>query len=150
MESAAATLSYLWGAEALQQYQAPARQAEVEDIERRYGLTLPDDFRAYLLQTAPAEEYWDDGNAFWWSVVRINNIPDEYDHPIGHPRIASNAHSYLFFADFLLWAWAWAICCGEGEDRGKVAVIGGDPDHFVADSFSQFVELYVKNPESVF
>jgi len=137
MESAAAILSdrWLW---------------DVEQLERRYGLTLPDDFRAYLVGAAPAEEYWDDGDAIWWPVHRIRNIPDEYQHPIRHPVIARDARTYLFFADFMIWCWAWAICCGDGGDRGKVAVINGNSDRFVADSFSQFVERYVKDPESVF
>lgn len=34
--------------------------AEVEDIERRYDVTLPEDFRTYLLTTAPAELCWCD------------------------------------------------------------------------------------------
>ena len=59
------------------------------------------------------------------------------------------AGKYLFFADDMAWCWAWAICCDGGEDHGKVALIGGAPDHVVARSFSEFVEAYVGDPLSV-
>lgn len=63
--------------------------------------------------------------------------------------IAAEAHSYLFFADYSIWCWAWAICCGDGPNRGKVALVGGAPDRIVADSFSDFVERYLRDPASV-
>ncbi|HYD38316.1 MAG TPA: helix-turn-helix transcriptional regulator [Allosphingosinicella sp.] len=34
-------------------------------------------------------------------------------------------------------------------DRGRVALIGGSPDRFVADSFSDFVTRYLRAPDSV-
>lgn len=41
----------------------------------------------------------------------------------------------------MIWCWAWAICCSEGPNRGKVAMIGGQPNHFVADSFRDFLAM---------
>jgi hypothetical protein len=130
---------------------APAFQAEhsVRALESRYGVALPEDFRTYLTSAAPAEDFGDDHDVTWWSPGRVRNIPDEYEHPIGDPAIAREADACLFFADFLLWASAWAICCSEGANRGKVALIDGASDRFVAESFSRFVELYLKDPASV-
>lgn len=131
---------------------APARAVEAErrigELESRYRLTLPDDFRAYLGHAAPAEDFWDDNDVIWWSPGRIRNIPDEYEHDLADPAIAREAETYLFFADYMIWCWAWAICCSDGPNRGKIVLIGG-PDRFVADSFSRFVSLYLERPESV-
>lgn len=126
-----------------------AAAVSVNDLEYRYGVTLPDDFRRYLLDAALAEDLYDDHETNWWAVHRIRNIPNEYEWSIGNEAIAQEAERFLFFADFLIWSWAWAICCSDGPNRGKVALIGGDPDWFVADSFAQFVELYLKEPASV-
>lgn len=126
----------------------PAAEIAVRDLEQRYGITLPEDFRAYLLNVAPEEEHWDDGDAIWWQPSRIRNIPEEYEHPLGNPAVAARAGGCLFFADYMIWCWAWAICCEAGEDHGKVAVIGAG-DRWVADSFTDFVRAYVADPLSV-
>ena len=121
----------------------------IVDLERRYGVKLPQDFKQYLLTLAPAEDLWEDTDATWWSLDRIKNIPDEYKHPIHEPEIAAEANTYLFFADFLLWSSAWAICCSDGKNRGKIAIITGATDRFLADSFSQFIERYLHDSTSV-
>jgi hypothetical protein len=122
--------------------------ARVRDIESRYGLSLPEDFRTYLLETAPAEDLWDSEGVTWWSADRIKNMPDEYatfNQAVSESEITGKPETWLFFADYLIWCWAWAICCSDGEDRGKIAVIGG-PEQIVAASFSDFVERYLRDP----
>ena len=130
-------------------FPAYPQEAEIRAIEHAYGVTLPEDFRAYLLQAAPSNELWSDGDILWWPPARITNIPDEYEHPVTDPFVATNAGSYLFFADFMLWAWAWAICCDDGEDRGKIALIDGSSDRIVARSFTEFVEAAMRDSMSV-
>jgi len=39
----------------------PAGGTAVRDLERRYGIVLPEDFRAYLLSVGPEEDHWDIG-----------------------------------------------------------------------------------------
>src|SRR3954463_12154981 len=104
-----------WWQRTPQQVTKPAdAEQSVAALEARYGVTLPDDFRSYLLHAAPAEDLWDDGDINWWSLGRIKNIPDEYQHELGNGEIAAESGKYLFFADLLFWCWAWAICCSEG------------------------------------
>ena len=126
---------------------AVAREA-VESFESRYAIRIPEDFRLYLLEVAPAEDLWDDAHTIWWPPSRVRNIPDEYEHPIENAAIAAEADAYLFFADYMIWCWAWAVCCSDGPNRGKVACIA-DPEGFVADSFTQFVERYLRDPEAM-
>lgn len=116
----------------------------VEDLERRYSLRLPEDFRSYLLHAAPTSIWMDDIGTQWWSATEIKSLPDECpDGAIGktNPDIERESAQYLVFADYLIWCYAWAICCSEGPNRGKVALIGGAPDMFVADSFQEFLRL---------
>ena len=148
MANARAILSAYFGPS---DHYLPAYPGEptIREIEQRYAVTLPEDFRAYLLEAAPMQDYYDDRDISWWAPAKIRNIPEEYPHPISDLHVAEKTATYLFFADFLLWACAWAICCDEGEDRGKVALIGGSPDRIVAGSFTEFVEAAVRDPLSV-
>jgi len=122
---------------------------QIADLEHRYGLTLPDAFRAYLRLAAPVEDAWDASNSSWWSVERINNIPDECPDDPG-AELGWETSKYLFFADHSIWCWAWAISCADDETRGNVVVIGGAHNNrVVAQTFADFVANYVKDYASV-
>jgi len=128
----------------------PTPLSRVEALERQYGVSLPTDFKDYLLTCCPVGESWDRQNTFWWPFDRIKSIPEEYQHDVTEPQIAAHADQYLFFADYSIWCWAWAISCTTDDNRGKVAIIGGQPDCFVANSFSEFMHHYVIDFRSVF
>jgi hypothetical protein len=130
----------------------PASLAEVATLERSYGVVLPEDFRAYLLEALPAcGGNMDDGMTNWWEIELIKNIPDEYansqwePHQFKNAEVSAEQNVYLFFADYCIWCAAWAINCGQGVDRGRVVLIDGVKDDFVADSFSEFVGFYLYN-----
>ena len=124
-------------------------EQRILELEHRYAIVLPDDFRQYLRWSSPVGEAMDAELGTWWGFDRIKNIPDEYPHALS-PPFEPQAKKYLFFADHCIWCWAWAISCADGESRGKVALIGGHPqDRFVAESFSDFVRMYVRDWRSV-
>lgn len=123
-------------------------EARVALLEGRYGIRIPEDFRRYLVEAAPREETSDHEMTTWWPVDRIRNIPDEYEHEPG-PVIAAEAGAFLCFADYLIWCWAWAVCCSDGPNRGRVALIGGSSDGFVADSFTEFAARYLHDPRGM-
>jgi hypothetical protein len=121
----------------------------IAELENRYSLILPDDFRDYLRFSSPVGETWDARMGTWREFEQIKNIPDEYQYELA-PAIASQAHKYLFFVDHCIWCWAWAISCADDKSRGCVAFIGGAPyDKIVASSFSDFVGKYISDWKSV-
>ncbi|HEV7691602.1 MAG TPA: SMI1/KNR4 family protein [Hyphomonadaceae bacterium] len=130
----------------------PASLAEVAILERRYGVVLPDDFRTYLLEAMPAcGGNMDDAHTIWWEAELIKSIPDEHansqygPHKFKNAEVAAEEDVYLYFADYCIWIWAWAINCGQGVNRGRIVRIDGAKDGFVADSFSEFVGYYLHN-----
>jgi hypothetical protein len=121
----------------------------VAALEKRYGISLPTEFRNYLMCACPQDDpSWDNELTNWWPIDRIKSIADDYDYSLTLPIIQDRADKFLFFADYSIWCWAWAICCDDGEHRGKVAVIG-DGDRFVAASFDEFVDLYIADPVGI-
>jgi hypothetical protein len=120
-----------------------------EALELRYAIRLPEDFRAYLAESAPVSEWADDGGILYWEPPRIASVKDErtgWSHFTPHGSdIDAKGAEYLVFADFMGWCgYGYAICCSDGPDRGKVAMIttdSGSGDRFVASSFRSFLRL---------
>jgi hypothetical protein len=107
----------------------------------RYDLAVPDDFRRYLSESSPTEENWDEEMGNWWPLERLKNIPDEYEYEVPS-FIPERGRRFVFFLDHCIWCWAWAISCADDETQGKIVLIGGQDERFVADSFSEFVDRY--------
>jgi len=126
------------------------RESRIADIEARYAMTLPEDFREYLASACPYEDRHDSEDTTWWGFEQIRSLPEAYPHAVSGELAWHAVDKYLVFADFMVWCWAWAINCGDDERRGRVAIIGGSPDRFVAKSFRDFLQLYTGNPASVF
>lgn len=122
----------------------PAPDGTIDALCRRYDLSLPVDFRAYLSFSSPKWENWDDNMGNWWPVERIRNAPDEYSHRLD-PPLPNEGRKCLFFLDYCIWCWAWAISCEEGASFGNVFLIGGPGASAVANSFTEFVDLYITN-----
>ena len=76
MDTAHTVLSGWWWATGDEPRLANVGETTIQDIERRYGVTLPEDFRLYLLHAAPSDDFWDNGDAIWWSPERLKNIPE--------------------------------------------------------------------------
>lgn len=132
-----------WNDDATPVHSVGADERALAQLERRYGIELPKDFRAYLLHAAPADDQVDSNSTEWWSLNRIGSITDICEHELTSSEIASNADASLLFADYAIWCMAWAICCRPGDNYGRVVLISGNNDRFVADSFATFVEQYV-------
>jgi hypothetical protein len=137
-------LSIHWASSDPNTYTRRDARTDVEALEERYSLQLPEDFRAYLIYAAPSVKFMDDIGTQWWAPGDIKSISDECpDGPPGqiNPEIEQEKDAYLVFSDYLIWCYAWAICCSNGPNRGKIALIGGLPDTFVADNFRDFLLL---------
>jgi hypothetical protein len=120
---------------------SPASASELAQLEKRYGITLPHDFRQYLAECVPVSENWDAEDGNWWPIARIRSLSDEYNHTVTAP-IASQASRHLLFLDYMMWSWAWAISCANDATFGRVALIGGPEEVYVAGSFTEFVQRY--------
>jgi hypothetical protein len=145
-------LAQFWASSDPKSYSPGCAEVQIKALEDRYSIRLPDEFRSYLLNAAPRITYIDDIGTQWWAADEIKSIPDECpDGPPGkvNDEIEREKHAYLIFSDYLIWCYAWAICCSDGPNRGKIALIGGLPDVIVADSFRQFLLLELTDDLSI-
>ncbi len=127
----------------------PSSDAAVTAVESTFGVRLPADFRAYLREGCRADEQLDIHGTTWWPLSRIKSLPDDYRHEVKSAEIAQDADGFLFFADWLIWSLAWAICCRPGDNHGRVAVIDGVQDRFVADSLAEFIDTYIRDHDQL-
>ncbi len=120
----------------------------VAALAGRYDVTLPADFHAYLLRGCPMEDHgMDEELGTWWPLERVRNLLEE-EGCGPEPGLPGNGARYLLFADHLIWCWAWAISCEPGPTYGQVVRVS-DTIRVVADSFTDFVERYVRDWHSI-
>jgi len=120
-----------------------------EALELRYKIRLPEDFKAYIIEAAPVSEWVDDGGICYWEPSRISSLKDERagwaEWTPNGSRIDAEGMKYLVFADFMAWCgYGYAICCSDGPDQGRVAMVSTDSgtgDRLVASSFCSFLRL---------
>lgn len=123
-------------------------EVEIQRLETRFGITLPGAFRTYLLTACST---FDDGGCLdhsgnaWWGLDRIDTVRGGYKHDLNTAVLSDEAATSLIFADHMIWCMAWAICCGQGPNYGKVFIID-ESARFVADDFEVFIAGYINEP----
>lgn len=126
-------------------------EQRISEFEHRYHMNLPPDFRGYFLQVDGMSRHWPsaqdtEGYAFW-SLDRVKSVPEEaVKHNSGQEWSSfPGAESLFVFADYLDWSWAYAIrLLTDPLESGRIFIIGKQETPIeIADSFSDFVELYL-------
>jgi hypothetical protein len=125
-------------------------EAMIYVLENLYKVQLPDDFKTYLIEASPAVAWDDKNNIVFWAPEKITSVKDVWGADFPAKLNDINTNDCLLFADYLDWCgYAYAICCSQGPDRGKVALIGTDKsqDRWIASSFCSFIGLAVENSQ---
>ena len=89
----------------------------------------------------PDWRYEQDSNGFsFWTLARVQPLS------VMRPGISGGLHfeeaHYFVFADYLAECWWYAIGLGNREKKETPVVMVGPPIELVADSFSEFLDLY--------
>jgi hypothetical protein len=156
-DSAARKLNRHWKSHGLRI--APGgSQKSVRKFESRYSVILPKDLREYFLTLDGmidqlGSECDREGFGFY-SLSRVKNICEEYaslkmKRPI-LPTI-SNPENYFVFVDYLQWCWAYAIRLSNNlSESNEVIHVGTVEPKVIAQSFSEFVDLYLKDARDLY
>jgi len=123
-------------------------EAKLKAFEEKYGVILPDDLRDYFrcLNGMVPDEV-DDGMMRFWMLEEIEPLPQ------GAPQYSDgtyvpNPETLFLFADYSLWAHAYAIRLGITElESNEVIIIGYKSPKLISASFSRFVDTYLTNKD---
>jgi len=116
---------------------------QLSSFEARYHVCLPQDLRNYFLRTNGM-----DVNAVgrdlvrFWSLEELRPLSKEAPQLVDRDDPAAGK-SLFVFADYSIWAFAYAIRLGSVPEDNEVFVISGTSPDKIADSFSEFVDLYL-------
>jgi SMI1/KNR4 family protein SUKH-1 len=125
-------------------------EEKLSQFESRYHVSLPADLRDYFLTVdGMAEGISDDALISFWSLNKVKPIPEEAPAYAARSYI-EEAESLFVFADYSIWAHAYAIRLSSSSGNANpVIVIGGEKPVKVFDSFSDLVSSYLINPDNL-
>jgi hypothetical protein len=130
-------------------------EADIEDFESRYKVILPSDMRDYFLHVDGMSQYFpnsQDKQGFsFWSLHNVKTVLEETSKLVGLSYDSFEIGSLFIFADYLDWSWAYAIrLSANGLAETPVFLIGKEIPIKVADSFSEFVHLYLADAPELY
>ena len=127
---------------------AGVSEAELKAFEQKYGVVLPDDLRDYFrCVNGMPPDVVDDGMMRFWMLEEIEPLPQ------GAPQYSDgtyvqNPETLFLFADYSIWAHAYAIRLGKRAlESNEVVIIGYESPKSVSESFSRFVDTYLTSKD---
>ena len=123
---------------------AGVSEAELEAFEEKFGVILPTDFREYFrcVNGMPTDVV-DDGMIRFWMIEEIKPLTQ------GAPAYSAssyveNSQSLFLFADYSMWAHAYAIRLASiPVQSNEVIIIGYKSPVLISHSFSEFGHHYL-------
>lgn len=118
-------------------------RALLNEFESRSGLVLPSDLREFLTLANGSDQ--DDHGFQFWSLESYESFRQQHAQAVACPTVVDRDQYYVF-CDYLDWSWAYAIRLakpGEQAILNCVVPIGMNQMFTVAESFSEFVDLYL-------
>jgi hypothetical protein len=122
----------------------------VRKFEIENKVVLPADLRTYFLRVngmlPDADEDCDLNGFCFWRLDKVTSVAEEIARHSSPMRKSDEDHLHFVFADYLQWSWAYAIRLTDSPTGpNSVIHVGTQKPKLVADSFAQFVDLYLRD-----
>lgn len=124
-------------------------ESELCAFERRYNVCLPEDLRDYFISVnGMSPGVSDDSLIRFWMLNEIKPVSEGAPEYAGQNYVEA-PDSVFLFADYCIWSHAFGIRLSsrEKEQSNTIFVIGYEPAVPIADSFSEFVDIYLSDKE---
>ena len=128
----------------------PASASEIHDFERERKIVFPEDFKRYLLEVNGTKV---DGDSNLFEFYPLDRLETWIEKKWTIPPRAPNyfvANEFYVFCDYMISCWAYAIRLGNDQDSGEVLACGWLEFTKIADSFTDFIELYLADDERIY
>ena len=126
-------------------------EAALAAFEEEFSVSLPGDLRDYFLtMDGMAEEETDEEMIRFWRLEEVKALPTAAPNYASADYI-DNPESLFLFADYSLWAHAYAIrLLATPSNRNEIFIIGGDYPILLFKSFSDLVDGYLTDKGLMF
>jgi len=131
----------------------PARDGvsskSLADFERKNQVTLPAEMRE-LFGLMDGTEGASADDLTLWPIQEMKRVPEvftgaDYSCLNPHsPQFLPSAEDYFVFADYLIYSFCYAILLTENKPQGEVIFIEGENWYRCGNSFSEFMENYMR------
>ena len=127
---------------------AGVSEAELDSFEARHRVALPEDLRDYFLcVNGMPHDVVDDGMIRFWMLEEIQSLPQGAP-AFSDPSYIQNPESLFLFADYSIWAHAYAIRLGSVPmQSNEVVIIGYKSPVAICNCFSEFVDRYLTDKD---
>jgi SMI1 / KNR4 family (SUKH-1) len=123
-------------------------ETELKAFEHKYNVLLPDDLCNYFMSVNGMSPGMSDDSLFrFWMLSEVKPVTEGAPEYAG-PNYTTAPDSIFLFADYCIWSHAFGIHLSEQEQQlNTVYVIGFSPAISIANSFSEFVDIYLTDKD---
>ena len=125
-----------------------ASDEETGEFERRYGVQLPDEVRAYFGRingvVGGHDGAWDDEMIALWELRDVRPLAEEVEN-----CEVRSAEEYFVFADWSIWAHGYAIRLSGMQEKAPVFIVAKAHVERVANSLEEFLRGYIRRDPRV-
>jgi hypothetical protein len=127
---------------------AGVSKAQLDSFESKHRVVLPEDLRDYFLcVNGMPQDVLDDGMIRFWMLEELQPL-SQGPPAFRDPSYIRNPETLFLFADYSLWAHAYAIRLESNSVQlNQVVIIGYESPVTVSKSFSEFVDMYLTNKD---
>jgi|SRR5689334_21046971 len=130
---------------------AGVSEASLAAFEDKFNVFLPSDLYDYFrTMNGMAQDVTDDDSIRFWMLEEITTLPTGASDYASRNYI-DNPESLFLFADYSLWAHAYAIrLFPHSRLRNDIFIVGGDYPILLFRSFGELIDSYLNNKQLMF
>jgi hypothetical protein len=123
-------------------------EPELDSFEATHRVVLPQDVRDYFMcVNGMPPDVVDDGMIRFWMLEEVKPLPQGAPK-YSDSRYIQNPETLFLFADYSIWAHAYAIRLGKVPSQfNEVVIIGYKSPVLISNSFSEFVDRYLTDKD---
>jgi hypothetical protein len=128
----------------------PATDNQILSFQSKNNLVIPKDLAEYFILLNGTNERYDERFFQFYSFDQFKNIDEELKNWGGVPDYRNivntllDYETYFVFADYSFHMFSYAIRLYPNEtSKNEVLVVCGDQYSHIANSFSEFIDLYI-------